>query len=136
MHKVGSRADTEWARSRSKTNPNNKEVDALAKTSAAGAHKEPLARVRVRRKLSGNIEVRGSIDLHGQQTTIRIITDSYLRTQGLYVYKYEVLSRGPNKNLVDRIYSEHAMAAGHKYSVRVNSDAGQPRVVKVFREID
>jgi hypothetical protein len=67
--------------------------------------------------------------------TIRIVTSRYLHTQKMFYYKYEVLSRGPNKGLVDRIYSEHEMSAGHTYFVLVNDDMRRPRVVKTYRQV-
>lgn len=129
------RVEVRWHKGHSSQNPNNREADRLARSSASGSLKAPLAPKNVRRKKSTHVEVRGCVPLLGQRLRIRIVSADYLKTHRMHTYKYEVVSRGPLHDLVDRTYSDKLMKAGHVYDVRMNDDAAAPRVLKVFREI-
>lgn len=124
----------EWIKGHSK-NLHNRAVDKLAKRSAKGALLPPLQVASVRRKLSSRSVEPGSVQIAGQCLKIRIVTDTYLRTQRLYKYKYEVLPNGPSSGLVDLIYSKECLRAGHHYEVRLNDDSKNPRIVEVLNEL-
>lgn len=134
--KVPRRVEFKWVRGHSK-NPHNEAVDKLAKQSAKGVLNPPLKVATVRRKITERSVQRGSVEMHGQTLSIRIITDTFLRPQKLYKYKYEVLADGSEyvRN-VDWIYSDHLLRAGHHYEVRVNDDTKNPRIVEVLGELD
>jgi hypothetical protein len=94
--------------------------------------------VKVRRKKSEKSVELGSVQMQGQRLTIRVITDEYLRVQGLNKYKYEVMSKASKfYGNVDVIYSQKdlVLSGGHTYFVRVNTDQRAPRIEKVYREI-
>jgi hypothetical protein len=110
-------------------NPHNKAVDKLAKQSAKGVLNRPLKITTVRRKKSVLTVERGCVPMLGQTLSIRIITDTYMRPQRLYKYKYEVLpDNGTLSGNVDLIFhdSKECLRAGHHYEVRVNSDTKNP----------
>jgi hypothetical protein len=112
-------------------------VDKLAKQSAKGALKPPLKVTAVRRKISVQSVEPGSVPMRGQTILIRIITDTYMRVQRLYKYRYEVL---PNSDryggAVDWIYATQCLRAGHHYEIRVNTDPNNPRILEVLRELE
>ena len=133
--KVPRRVEFEWVRGHS-NDPHNRAVDKLAKQSAKGVLNQPLKVATVRRKITERSVERGSIEMHGQALSIRIITDTFLRTHKLYKYKYEVLSVSSEYcGNVDWIYSDHLLRAGHHYEVRVNGDTKNPRIVEVQAEL-
>lgn len=137
VEKTGKRVEIVWHKGHSSSNPHNKTADKLAKASAGNATRAPLGHVKVRRKITDQEEVRGSVELTGQLITIRVITDRLLRPQKLYVYKYEVMSpHSPYHGCVDRIFSEHLLSAGHTYVVRVNDNTKTPRITKVRRRLE
>jgi ribonuclease HI len=86
-HRTGRRGDVQWAKGHTKNNPHNKTADKLAKQSSGNAFKPPVTRVKVRRKRSEAAEVAGSVELHGQRMTVRIITSRYLKEQKMFHYK-------------------------------------------------
>ena len=132
---AGHRVEFRWVKGHAK-DPHNKVVDKLAKHSAKSAVNPALSHVSVRRKKTKASVALGSVILTGQRISIRIVTCEYLRVQRLWKLKYEVLSRAsPNCGNVDLIYSEQLLKDGHSYHVRVNDDAANPRIVKIFREI-
>jgi hypothetical protein len=97
-----------------------------------------LLEVDVRRKKSAESVEVGSVGMHGQRLTIRIITDELLVEHKLNKVKYEVMSNAsPYYGKVDLIYSavDVHLSAGHTYHVRVNHEQRNPGVVKVLREI-
>jgi ribonuclease HI len=121
-----------------KQSAHNRTADRLAKESSRVPSTRTASVVKVRRKVSpASVDV-GSVGLHGQRLTIRIITDELLVEHRLNRLKYEVMSKAsPYHGSVDLIYSTDAihLSAGHTYYVRVNDDQKAPRVVKVFREV-
>jgi len=134
--KTGKRVEIVWHKGHSSSNPHNKIADRLAKASASNALQAPLGHVKVRRKITDQEEVRGSVQLTGQLMTIHVITDKLLRPHKQYTYKYEVMSpRSQYFGSVDRIFSTHLLSAGHTYVVRVNDNTRTPRITKVYREI-
>jgi ribonuclease HI len=136
IFKASKRVDFKWVKGHSAKNLHNKAADKLAKGSAKGALREPLAPVRVRRKLSDKQTVAGSIVPEGQRMTVRVVVDRWLRLQRMYHYKIEVVSR---ESLyfgnVDNFSSELMLSAGHTYDVRLNDNPKNPRIEDVYGEI-
>lgn len=135
--RTGKRVEIKWVEAH-RQSAHNKAADELAKESATqpGGRRASLVKVR-RKKTSKSVEV-ASVAMRGQRTTIRIITDEYLRTQRLNRYKYEVMSRRSEfYGNVDIIYSDADiyLSAGHTYRVRLNDDTKAPRVIRVFGEV-
>jgi ribonuclease HI len=136
IKKIPKRVDFEWVKGHSK-DAHNKAVDKLAKLSAKGVLNEPLKVATVRRKTSTLSVDIGSVPMHGQALSIRIITDTYLRVQRVYKYKYEVLADSAElAGRVDLIFSDECLRAGHHYEVRVNDDTKNPWIVEVVRKLD
>jgi ribonuclease HI len=135
MQRIRMTVQIKWVKGHSKSK-HNKAADSLARASAMRAYKSPLSRVSVRRKkTTKSVEV-GSVEMNGQRITIGIITSERLNVQRLWKYKYEAISkRSRYRGNVDIIFSEDFLSTGHAYHVRVNSDTGNPRIEKVFREI-
>jgi ribonuclease HI len=134
--RVGIPVQIEWVKGH-RDSPHNRRADKLAKTSAKG-HLRPFPLERkVRRKESPHRVQRGSVEMKGQQLTIRIIEEAP-PAGGLARFKYEVMSKkSPYYQRVDYIWHDKAspMRAGHTYRVRANIDSAAPRIVKVFREV-
>jgi ribonuclease HI len=138
LRNLPKRVDFKWVKGHAK-DTHNKAVDKLAKQSAKGVLNRPLKVTAVRRKKSPLTVDRGCVPMRGQTLSIRIITDSYMRVQKLYKYKYEVLpDTGMLSGKLDLIFhdSKECLRAGHHYEVRVNTDAKNPRIVEVLREIE
>ena len=137
VRKIRKRVDFEWVKGHAK-NQHNKAVDKLAKQSAKGVLNRPLKVTAVRRKKSSASVVRGCVPMQGQTLLIRIITDTYMRVQRAYKYKYEVLpGAGKHSGKVDWIYheSDECLRAGHHYEVMVNDETKNPRIVQIVREL-
>lgn len=135
VRKAGKRVDFRWVRGHSK-NQHNRAAHRLARASAGIAFNTPLSVVHVRRKQSSYSVELGSVKMEGQRLTMRVITTEYLKVQGLWKCKYEVVSRtSPYKGNVDIIFSDALLSAGHTYYVRVSDNTVNPRVQRVFREI-
>lgn len=131
------RVEIKWVKGHSAKNPHNKTADKLAKRSAKGVLNEPLRPVRVRRKISQEPSVPGSVVPEGQRITIRVITDELLRVQKLYHYKLEVMSPdSPYFGCVDDFVSDIMLNAGHAYDVQLNDKPKDPRIVHLFGEVD
>lgn len=134
VRNAGRPVDIEWVKGHSK-DEHNRAVDRIARRSASVSSNPPLAPVTVRRKLSSESVAIGSVGMHGQRLTIRIITDEWLGAQKLYKLKYEVMSKASRYfKKVDQIYSAELLKAGHEYYVKVSDEPENPRIVKVFRE--
>lgn len=118
----------------------NKRADKLAKASAKSpALRAPLDARKVRRKTTTETVQRGSVEMLGQQMTIRLFEELDQSEQGVVRFKYEVLTkRSPFFGKVDYIWAERGtpMRAGHTYRVRVNRDNRAPRIVKVQSEVN
>jgi ribonuclease HI len=124
-----------WVKGHAK-DQHNKAVDKLAKQSAKNAINRPLNVVKVRRKLSPKSVEPGCVLIQNQRTSIRIITDEYLRPQHCYKYRYEIISkRSPFYKDVDFAYSEIMLNSGHSYSIRFNNNQRNPTIIKMFREL-
>lgn len=129
------RVKFQWVKGHSR-DLHNKAADILAKQSAKNAVNPPLTMVSVRRKKTAESINRGCIPMRNQRMSIGIITFERLTMQRRYKYKYEVISRSsPYYGKVDYAYSEIFLKDGHSYSVRFNDIAGNPTIVKVFREL-
>lgn len=117
----------------------NKLADKLAKASAKSPGlRGPLDSRKVRRKKTTEKVQRGSVEMLGQQMTIRLVEELDQSVQGLVRFKYEVMSkRSPYYGKVDHIWAERGtpLRAGHTYRVRVNQDTSAPRIAKVFAEV-
>jgi ribonuclease HI len=135
--KVGRRVDIKWCKGHSAANPHNKTADKLARASARGVLQPPVSISRVLRKQSTKLTELGSIKPEGQRLMLRVIGEQRLPEHRTYYYKCEVVSKGNRYyGNVDNIFSESILNVGHVYSVRLNSDPKQPRIVKVYREIE
>lgn len=136
MKAAGTRVDFEWVKGHSK-DEHNRAVDRMAKQSAIMATQAPLSLVHVRRKLTDESVNLGSVQMRGQRVSIRIISTEYLKLQKVWKCKYEVISKGSVDYLnVDIIISDELLKAGHSYYVQLNDDTSNPRVRKVFWEIE
>ncbi len=136
IRRVPRSVEFKWVKGHAK-NKHNQAVDKLAKKSAKGVLNRPLKLTTVRRKITEQSVERGSVRMLGQELSVRIITDSYLRVQRIYEYKYEVLSQvSAFCGKVDWICSEHLLRAGHQYNVKVNNDTKNPRILEVLGEVD
>jgi ribonuclease HI len=135
--RTGKPVEIRWVRGH-KQSAHNKAADKLAKQSSNIQTGRRASVVKVRRKKSAESVEVGSVGMHGQRLTIRIITDELLVEHKLNKVKYEVMSKAsPYYGKVDLIYSavDVHLSAGHTYHVRVNGEQRTPRVVKVLREI-
>jgi ribonuclease HI len=119
-----------------KDSAHNKAADKLARSSAKMAYRDSLHVGTVRRKKSPQQVRSGSVNLKGQRTTIRIISDRYLPRQRCWQYKYEVVSRkSVDFQRVDNAFSDQLLKAGHTYRIRLNDNNKNPQIVKVFEEV-
>lgn len=135
--KAGKRVDIRWAKG--KKSVRGKAVDKEAKRSAAAAPARQLRPFAVRRKRSKLELDRGSVRMEGQRLTIRITKSEAQALHGLAKYWYEVRSKkSPFHDRRDVIYADPAfpIRAGHTYHVRVNDETANPRIVKLFREVE
>jgi ribonuclease HI len=129
------RVDIRWVKGHSKDR-HNRAVDKAAKKSAKAPLLPPINPVSVRRKLTSESVELGSVAMLGQRVSIRVISCEYLRVQQVWKLKYEVVSKAsPNIGKVDLIYSDTPMSDGHRTYVQMNKEGGNPRIVKVFREL-
>ncbi len=137
IKKTSKKIEIRWVKGHSK-DEHNRAVDKLAKQSAKSFLKgKSLNVVTVRRKMTSEKTLIGSIDMKGQRIKIRIITDQYLSAQRLNKYRYEVTSKGSKYfGRVDFIYSEIPIKAGHEYLVTFNKNSKAPRIKKVIKEIE
>jgi ribonuclease HI len=125
-----------WIKGHSK-NIHQKAVDKLARKSAKIAFNEPLSVVSLRRKITTKSVETGSVKMQGQRLRVRIITTEYLKTQRLFKYRYEVLSKGSKySGNVDFIFSNISIRDGHCYIVSLNKITKNPKIVRLIKEID
>lgn len=138
MKKIGVRVDIYYVKGHSKSK-HNKEADKLAKKSANKCRNKQLSVVNLRRKLSNKSVLLGSVKMSGQKIKIRIISSSYLKTQRIKKYKYEVISKKSKfYKCVDQIYGDKnikTLRVGHSYLVSLNKNNMYPQVSKVFCDI-
>ena len=137
LRKIPKRVEFEWVKGHAK-DQHNKAVDKLAKASAKGVLNRPLKVTTVRRKRSSASVARGCVPMQGQTLSIRVITDTYMRVQRVYKYKYEVLAgAGEHGGKVDWIYhaADECLRAGHHYEVQVNNETKNPRIIQVVQEL-
>jgi ribonuclease HI len=131
------RVHIEWGKGHSADNPHNKVADKLARESAHRATRLALVEGTVRRKKSEKKTEVGSVEMRGQQMTIRIVSVDYMPVQKLSKYRYEVVSpRSRFFGNLDFAYSrDHIMRSGHTYRVRMNEDSSFPMIRKRLLEI-
>ena len=129
------RVDFIWVEGH-KNDPHNKAADKLADKSSHGYQSAPISVVTVRRKISKGITKIGSVVPAGQRIAIRIISSRSLRRQKVIKYRYEVISPGSKYyNNIDLAFSELILRDGHSYVVTMNSTPGNPRFLKLVKEI-
>ncbi len=131
--------DFKWVRGHS-GDIHNSAVDKLARKSAKGVLREPLSIVNVGKKTTTKQVQIGCVEMCGQRMVIQIINSQFLRTQKVYRYKYQVVSKGSKYfDMVDQIYSlpkpPIALSRWHKYRVSVNKDTRNPTIMKVLEEL-
>jgi ribonuclease HI len=130
------RVEFTWVKSH-KDSAHNKAADRLARQSAQKAVNDPLHVGVVRRKVTSQQAVRGSVVPNGQLILIRVIEDRFLPRQKVTRYRYEVTTRSsPDFGKVDFAYSNLIMKSGHHYRVRLNTDPKNPRVAEVLEEVE
>jgi ribonuclease HI len=135
-HNTGKRVDFKWIPGKKGTHA--KAVDKLAKQSAQGHLNEPLVRSRTRRSKSHNQVEIGSVGMEAQTMSIYVRSEKRMAVQRCYRYRYEVVSDdSPYSGLVDDMdsYPPIFLSAGHTYSVRVNDDPGNPRIIELLGEL-
>jgi len=133
----GKRVEIRWVKG--KKSPRTKAVDKLAKKAAREAPDRQLTPARVRRKRTSRVLERGSVAMEGQRLTIRIIKTEFQPLHRLTKCWYEVLSaKSSYRGCFDVIYAEPEsnVRAGHSYYIRVNEQTANPRIAKVFREVE
>ncbi|HOW41925.1 MAG TPA: hypothetical protein PL123_15375 [Bacteroidales bacterium] len=130
------KVDIEWVKGHAKDS-DQKATDRLAKESAQIPFNPPISIVKLRRKKSEKMTIRGSVEMKGQRVSIYIINEEYLKLQKLSKYRYEIISKGSvYYGNLDFAYSElHNLRAGHKYIVTFNKNSKNPRIIKVIKEI-
>jgi ribonuclease HI len=117
--------------------PYNKRVDKMAKESAKKADKKPLVQTKLRRKISKEKTKVGSVEIKGQRIQLRIIGSEYLSVQKTFRYRYEVISKlSPYYGCVDFLCSDENVNPGHSYYVKLNNEKSNPKIIKVYREIE
>lgn len=131
------RVEIRWVKG--KKSPRTRAVDKLAKKTAGAAPDRQLNPARIRRKRTKEVLERGSVKMEGQRLTIRITKSEFQPLHRLTKCWYEVLSsKSPFKGRFDIIYAEETMdlRGGRAYHVRVNQETSNPRITKVFREVE
>jgi ribonuclease HI len=115
----------------------NVEADRLAKESAQSPLSRHVFRSSARRKISASQTRVGCVKMVGQTVEMRIIEVQWMKTQGVWKYRYEIMSReSADFGKVDLIFSSEHMRDGHTFEVEVNDNTKHPRVIKVIREIE
>jgi ribonuclease HI len=133
--KVRMRVDFVWVEGHAK-DPYNKQADRLARQSAQHPYRDAPTVATVRRKKSPLKTDPKSVAMRGQRIAIRIVASEWMRVQRTNKYRYEVVSMSsPFHGAVSFLYSDFLMKPGHTYSVRLNSDDGNPSLLKLFKEI-
>lgn len=122
-----------------KKSPRTKAVDKAAKKAAKHAPARQLVPSEVRRKKTERpIEI-GSVAMEGQMMTINVFKTEFQGLHRLVKCWYTVESRrSPYRGCADVIYADPGLPLrrGHTFRVRVNEETGNPRVLKVFEEVD
>ncbi len=138
IKKIKLKVDIEWVQGHS-TDMDNRAVDRMAKEAAQYAFNPPLKISTPRRKLTNESVQIGSIKNVGQRISIKIITSYPLNEQKLAKYRCEVISkRSKYYGNVDFIYADETIdiRAYHSYVVTLNKEVGNPRIVRVIKEIE
>jgi len=114
----------------------NESADKLAKLSRSTPYSNRISKQKVRRKLTKNKTLRGSIRSEGQRMRIRVTDSKWLSEHKEYRHRCEVISKGsPYFENIDFMYSPEPLQAGHVYDVRLANQPNFCRIEKVFREI-
>jgi ribonuclease HI len=131
------RIEFRWVKGHAGNRHNNR-ADKLAKASAnSGLMNAPRRVTKIRRKTSAAFTKSGSVKMRGQRLRIRVVQSEYVRKYRLHRLRYEVLSQASKYvGLVDMIWSEIALDAGHTYLVTVNRNDRAPRILKVLEALD
>jgi ribonuclease HI len=114
-----------------------KAVDKLAKESSDSASFGRERPVAVRRKRTSASVSPDSVRIEGQLICIRILQSQYLpKLRPRSRYRYEVVDpSSPYDRQVAFAESDHALAAGHVYRVRMNTVQENPTILEVVEEI-
>lgn len=126
--RVGRPVEFRWVKGH-KNSSFNKRADKLAKQSAkSSALRGPLDARKVRRKTTNEQIQRGSVEMLGQQMTIRLIEELDQSQQGLVRFKYEVMSnRSSYFGKVDYIWAERGTPLEQRTSIGCASTATRGR---------
>jgi ribonuclease HI len=86
-------------------------------------------------KAPKRIEI-GSVKMMGQRVSIKVLGVEYLQVHKLWGCKYQVIStKSQYRGLVDKAFSRTSMDIGKSYYVKLNSSLDNPRIEKVYWEI-
>lgn len=130
------RVDIRKIKAHSKNIYNNM-ADKLAKESAENATNPPLVVSSTRRKTTLKATKPGSIEMRGQRISLRIVSCTSLRTQKMWLYRCEVISkRSIFYGCVQEIYSTEYLRDGHHYEVTLNTNDRNPTILKNLRELE
>lgn len=78
----------------------------------------------------------GSVKMVGQRVSIKILGIEYLRVHKLWSCKYQVVTaRSPYYGSVDKAFLRTSVDVGKSYYVKLNSSSGNPRIEKIYWEI-
>jgi ribonuclease HI len=134
--KAGRRVDIRWTKAH-KSDPHNKAADKAAKRSANSAGLQaPRHPVGVRRKMTDERTLVGSIKMEGQEIDIRVVEARRLKVQRTNRYRIEVLSAdSAYHGKLDFVYWVEYLREGHHYRVRLNSDQRNPQIDECLEEL-
>jgi ribonuclease HI len=136
IKKTAKRVEFKWVKGHAKST-HNRAADRMARESAVIATNQPISLVHVRRKYSEETVDVGCVTMTGQRLSIHVVTAELIEPQKVWKCMYEVISKASKYyGLVDIIFSDELLKAGHSYFVQVNKEPLNPRISKVFHEIE
>lgn len=108
-----------------------KSVDKAAKRAAKSSLKTKIDHQQVRRKWSPLEVTQGCVSVRGQTDFIRIVTDKQVGRNRISKHIYEIVNEAsPDHQLVDYVYTDLVLKAGHVYRVAFNDEPLNPRIVE------
>lgn len=108
-----------------------KSVDKAAKRAAKNTLKAKIDHQQVRRKWSPLEVTEGCVKVRGQTDVIRIVTDKQVGRNRVSKHIYEVVNEAsPDHQLVDYVYTDLVLKAGHVYRVLFNDEQANPRILQ------
>lgn len=133
--KIGMGVEIKWVRGHSK-NQHNRAVDQLAKQSASNPMTKILGSKIIRKKTTTNRTVAGSIKSLGQTIAIRVVESEYLKEQGVYKLRAQVVSKNSKFfNKIDFVFSDVPLRPGHSFLVSLKRRQQYCEVSRVLEEI-